>query len=106
MKSVISKQHNHVYSTLADEYEKNIPNYFEPTNEAVKTLAKYLKPGAKILDVGCGTSLASKLLSKKGYKITAIDISENMIFYAKKRCAGGNTIVGDFLTYKFTEIKL
>lgn len=103
MKSILTKQHNHVYNNLADEYEKNIPNYFEPTKESIEILAKYLKPGAKVLDVGCGTGVASGLLSKLGYGITAIDISENMISYAKKRCPNGRVIIGDFLTYKFSE---
>lgn len=102
MKINLTTQHKQVYNTLADEYEKNIPNYIKPTNEAVEILSKYLRPKAKILDIGCGTGLASELLSKKGYDITAIDISENMTYYTKKRCTNGKVLTDDFLTYKFT----
>ena len=103
MQTILTKKHNHVYNTLAEEYENNIPKYFEPTKKAIEILSKNLKSRAKILDVGCGTGLASELLSKSGYNITAIDISENMISYAKKRCPNEKLIVGDFLTYKFSE---
>lgn len=101
MEPSLIEQHRHVYNTLADEYEKNVPNYFEPTKDAIEILAKYLKPGAEILDVGCGTGLASCLLSQKGFKITAIDISDNMIAYTKTKCSDGKFIVDDFITHRF-----
>lgn len=101
MKTALSKQHKRVYNTLAKEYEKNVPNYYKSTNEAVEILSKCLKSKAEVLDVGCGIGLASELLSKKGYEVTAMDISESMIEYTQNRCPNGKTIVGDFLTYKF-----
>ena len=45
-----------------------------------------IKKGSKILDVGTGTGiLTSYLLEKSPAKITAIDISENMIKVAKEK---------------------
>ena len=103
MVSLLSKQHAKVYDTLADDYEKNIPNYYEPTRTAIEILAKNLPPSANILDVGCGAGLASELLYNKGFKITSMDLSPNMIAYTKKRNPNGRAVVGDFLTHKFQE---
>jgi 2-polyprenyl-3-methyl-5-hydroxy-6-metoxy-1,4-benzoquinol methylase len=41
----------------------------------------------KILDVGCGTGRHSIELSKRGYSITGIDLSEDMLRRAKQKAA-------------------
>ncbi len=41
----------------------------------------------KILDVGCGTGRHSIEMTKRGYNITGIDLSENMIKKAKEKAA-------------------
>lgn len=41
-----------------------------------------LKPGDKVLDLGCGPGLYSSRLAKKGIKVTGIDISKNSLDYA------------------------
>src|SRR3989338_4551471 len=40
--------------------------------------------GKKILDLGCGTGIYAKLLTKKGAKVKGFDISPKMIDIAKK----------------------
>jgi ubiquinone/menaquinone biosynthesis C-methylase UbiE len=79
------------------------------TNESFKDLAKYYdliykdkdyekevtfledifehahKP-KKILEIGCGTGNYTKILLERGYDMTAIDISENMLETAKEKC--------------------
>lgn len=48
-------------------------------------LLKYFNPApdAKILDLACGKGRHSIYMSKKGYRVTGIDISEQNIAYAK-----------------------
>ena len=41
----------------------------------------------KILEIGCGTGNYTKILLERGYKITGLDISENMLTIAKQKCA-------------------
>jgi len=45
---------------------------------------------AQILDIGCGTGRHSIELSKRGYKITGIDLSESLLKRAKDKAAGQN----------------
>ena len=49
----------------------------------------------KIIDVGCGTGRHSIELSKRGYRITGIDLSESMLAKAKEK-AGKLNIKIDF----------
>jgi 2-polyprenyl-3-methyl-5-hydroxy-6-metoxy-1,4-benzoquinol methylase len=99
----LTKQHTKIYDLLADEYERNVPNYLEPTKEAVDKLSSKLKKGMEILDVGCGAGVASGLLQKKGFKVTSNDLSSKMISYVKKRNPKGKVITGDFLTLDYVK---
>lgn len=49
-----------------------------------KTIAKFIKPGQKVLDAGCGEGVLSWYLAKKGADVTAIDISRPNVENAKK----------------------
>jgi SAM-dependent methyltransferase len=46
-----------------------------------------LKPGDKILDLGCGPGLYSSRFAIKGIKVTGIDISQNSLDYARHYAA-------------------
>ena len=41
----------------------------------------------KILEVGCGTGSYTKILLERGYEVTAVDISEDMLKIASEKCA-------------------
>lgn len=53
--------------------------------ETLNYILPYLKKRDKILDLCCGYGRISILLAKKGYKIEGIDISPNLIKFAKKK---------------------
>ncbi len=68
------------YNKLAPVYD----NFLGGVNEIIKILPKYLKHG-KILDIGCGTGEDLKFLSKFGFELYGIDLSEKMVEIAKKK---------------------
>ena len=45
-----------------------------------------LKPSAAVLDVGCGTGRHSVELAKRGFRMTGIDLSPDMLNEARKSC--------------------
>ena len=45
---------------------------------------KYLFPGCKILDLGCGSGRDSKYFMEKGYQVTSVDPSEEMCASTKR----------------------
>jgi len=44
--------------------------------------------GAPLLDVGCGPGTFSKIAAEKGFKVSGVDYSEEMIQLAKQKTAG------------------
>src|SRR4051794_457448 len=43
-----------------------------------------LRPGSRILDVGCGTGRHSVEMARRGYKVTGLDFSTGMLAEAQK----------------------
>jgi SAM-dependent methyltransferase len=63
-------------------------------------------PKAKtILNLGCGTGKHDIYFIKAGYKVTGVDISDNMIAFAKKN-AKNNKVDADFICADIRNIKL
>lgn len=49
-------------------------------SQLIIDFSEILKPGAKVLDIGCGTGKpVAEFLAEKGHFVTGIDISEKMI---------------------------
>lgn len=64
----------------------------------IKTMA--LKPGAKILEFGCGYGNTTVALARMGYKVTAVDIEPRFLEIVDRQCQGfaspPRTVRGDF----------
>jgi 2-polyprenyl-3-methyl-5-hydroxy-6-metoxy-1,4-benzoquinol methylase len=52
-----------------------------------------LPPGARILDVGCGSGWLSEWLARFGYDVTGLDISPALVEISRARLAGGARFV-------------
>ena len=66
-----------------DFYNKNSEKFIESTVDVDMSniyveFEKYILKGGKILDLGCGSGRDTKYFLTKGYKVTAIDGSENI----------------------------
>jgi len=66
---------NQTYTRMSEKERIVLNKLFEKTN---------FKQGATVLDVGCGIGWKSHLLSKMGFKVTGIDISDVAIDKAKQ----------------------
>jgi SAM-dependent methyltransferase len=57
--------------------------YGELPSEAARQLAKILKKGAKVVDIGCGYGRDSIFLANEGFEVTGIDTSRRGIMAAQ-----------------------
>ena len=77
------------YSLLYDViYSKK--NYRAETNFISKIIKKFHSPNVNILDIGCGTGEHTLELLKKGYRVTGIDLSNEMLKIAKRKLLSNN----------------
>jgi len=65
-------------------YDENAVVFFENTKDAdmkgiYKLFLKYLRPGAKILDLGCGSGRDTKYFLQEGYEVLAVDGSIELV---------------------------
>lgn len=85
------------YDKLARVYDMHWGGFF--TNEAVnafdKLVSNRLPAKATILDLCCGTGQLAKLLSSRGFAVTGIDGSREMLRFARKNAPKSKFILDD-----------
>lgn len=56
----------------------------------VEMLTAHVRPGSRVLELGCGTAFFTKELARTGAEITAIDISPELLETARSNCQAAN----------------
>lgn len=68
-------------------YNKKWTDFIEKTGPSILNFysnQSVSKKNKRILDLCCGTGQLASIFLKKGYNVTGIDLSENMLYYAKE----------------------
>lgn len=91
-------------------YENNADQYFEQTFHVdpapfVTPLTTYIAPGARILDVGCGSGRDMLWLAERGYICSGLECSSRLAALARSH-TGLPVIEADFATYAFQGLDL
>lgn len=71
-----------IYNETAAEYIANDSN-ISLSIDALEKFKTSLKPGANILDVGCGSGVFADWFVQNGFSVTGLDISDEMIRYVR-----------------------
>jgi hypothetical protein len=66
-------------------------------------LLKDLRPGARILDLCCGTGHLSVRLAERGFDVTGLDISGGMLAFAREKLPGAEFIQADARSFSLPE---
>lgn len=89
------------YDNFAWLYNKEFSEFARVIFPLLKDIAgDKLPDGARILDLCCGTGQLAKVLTEKGYKVTGIDGSAEMLRYAKINAPDAEFINEDARTFK------
>jgi len=89
------------FDLLAEHYHAGRLGY---SNDVYNALVGYgLTPGVRVLDVGCGTGLASAPLAANGYDVTGVDPSEPMLAIARREMPASTFIPGTAEHLPFAE---
>ncbi len=88
------------YDKIAKKYYKGRNKY--KNNALLKKFSEKLQKGASVIDLGCGAGIpVAKFLIRKGYKVTGIDFSKDMLALAKKKVPKAKFIEMDITKMKF-----
>ena len=76
-----------LYSELVKYYDRIYwwKDYNQEVDFLTKVLKRYEVRGKRILEVACGTGNHTKILAAKGYEITGVDISDEMLSIARRK---------------------
>lgn len=92
------------YDKHCDAYNDKFKE-FEPYVQKIKEFIELLKPGMRVLDLGCGPGNVSRqlMLSGKEFQIEGIDLSKEMVKLARKSVPSGKFSCGDLRDISFPE---
>lgn len=72
------------FTEAAADYARYRPDY---PSEAIDWIvaAAALAPGARIVDLGCGTGIATRIFAARGFDLVGIDPNEEMLSHARRQ---------------------
>jgi SAM-dependent methyltransferase len=88
----------------AELYDRMRPQYPSALFDDLATLA-WLRAGAPVLEIGPGTGQATIALARRGYRVTAVELSEDLARLCQMRCASSDVRVdvGAFEDWPLTQ---
>jgi len=72
------------YNKTAQQYAQNVAN-LQKTNY-IASFASLLPANAFVLDMACGSGRDARIFSEKGFSVTGVDLSEEMLKIATQTC--------------------
>jgi len=90
-----------IYNEVSEDYYNLCSGYFNYRAETEKFLS--LLDGKKILDAGCGFGKYSRFLIEKGFEPLGVDLSEQLLEYARKDVPKGKFEKVDISDLPYTD---
>lgn len=96
----IARELGRTYDRIARSYADNTSQYGKPEQEVFSKITQLLKSGhtKRVVDFGCGPGRDIPFYVAQGYKVTGVDVSDELLKIAHERSPDENFIKGDFST--------
>lgn len=78
------------FDSHAPHYDENVFTKWTTTEVSFLVDLLSIKPGASILDIGCGTGRHAIEFAKRGFDVVGVDLSEGMLAVATQKAAEAN----------------
>jgi SAM-dependent methyltransferase len=92
-----------VFNDVAEEYDRHRPSYPDTLIDRAREVGG-LGPGARVLEIGCGTGQLTRSLLARGLRVTALEPGERLI--ARARDQLGNAGEVEFVNRRLEEAPL
>ena len=78
------------YTILARSYDRLTADvdYGKWADYIERHFRKLKRPVRSVVELGCGTGSLTRLLAGRGYRMTAVDLSPDMLAVADQKCEG------------------
>jgi SAM-dependent methyltransferase len=102
---VSDAQREHLRTTfdaVPELYDHARPTYPGEVFDDLVELAQ-LRPGARLVEIGCGTGQATLPLAERGYAVTCVELGEHLAAFTRRRLGGFpnvRVINADFETWE------
>jgi ubiquinone/menaquinone biosynthesis C-methylase UbiE len=83
------------FSETVDDYDKHRPSYPAEAIDWILATSGAVR-GARVVDLGCGTGIVTRLFAARGLDVVGVDPNEDMLARARSR-AGGTRGAGRFV---------
>jgi SAM-dependent methyltransferase len=84
-------RYGEVFNEVAEEYDRHRPTYPDALIDRACEVGG-LRPGATVLEIGCGTGQLTRSLLARGLRVTAIEPGERLIARARDQLAGSGEV--------------
>lgn len=93
------------YNTFALFYDRLTENadYKVRSDYISNFFSRYGNGGNSVLDLACGTGTLCSLFNEKGYNVTGVDLSSDMLTVAKAKCPDSQFICADISDFNVNE---
>jgi SAM-dependent methyltransferase len=86
-----ARSYGTVFNEIADEYDRHRPAYPDALVDRACEVAG-LAPGARVLEIGCGTGQLTRSLLARGLRVVAVEPGERLVARARDQVAGGGHV--------------
>ncbi|NLU35769.1 MAG: methyltransferase domain-containing protein [Clostridiales bacterium] len=92
------------FAYLYDKLMKNV-DYQRWADHIEEIFRKNGRKPETVVDLGCGTGAVTNILAERGYQVTGVDISEDMLFVAREKARKSGLQVS-YICQDMTELTL